>query len=547
MAATLPPHYAVTAGRSTERIAAVADPVITVDAVAAAEALLGIACTDAERAMMLDGLAAQLALIRARRAVPLPEGLAPATRFDPRLPGWRAPPPLPFRPSAAPSPPLPDDAADIAFAPVATLAGWLRGGAISSVALTQIYLDRIARLDPVLHVRALATPALALEQAARADRLLAAGTWLGPLHGIPWGCKDIIDTAGIETAWGAEPYRGRVPARDATVVTRLAAAGAVLLGKLSVGALAFGDLWYGGRTRTPWNPALGSGGSSAGSAAAVAAGLVGFALGTETLGSIVVPAERCGAVGLRPTFGRVPRSGTMPLCWSLDKIGPLARGVEDTALILHALLAPDPADPCQIVAPFGYDAAAPLDGMRLGHFPDDWPDGQGPPLAALAALGITPVPLARADLPYEALRPILTAEAAASFEQLTLSDRDDLLAWQEPRAWPNTFRRARFLSAIDHIQADRLRRRVMQAMAAVFDQVDAIIGPPLAGPMLLISNFTGHPCLVLPSGLRDGMPQALCLWGRLFEEGTILRLGRALEPLLRFPGRPPEPAATGGR
>ncbi len=532
---------------------------ITTDTIAAAERLAGIAYTDAERAQMLDNIAAQIDLARQRRAVDLPVALPPATRFDPRLPGFAMPDPGPFRPEQAAAPDLPEDEADIAHAPVATLGRWIRAGTLSSTRLTRIYLDRIARLAPRLECFATVTAELATRQADSADKLLAAGIYLGPLHGIPWGCKDILDTDGITTGWGAEPYRDRVATGDATVARLLTDAGAVLLGKLTVGALAYGDIWYGGRTRSPWNTEEGSSGSSAGSGSATAAGLVGFSLGTETLGSIVAPSLRCGVTGLRPTFGRVARTGAMPLCWTLDKIGPMCRAVEDTALVLQALNAADPADACQIPAPFGYDAAAPVAGLRVGYYPADI-DGEGSidldraALEAARGLGVELVPLQRPDLPYGALMNTLFAEAAASFEELTLSDRDDMLTWQDPGAWPNTFRKARFLSAVDHVQLDRLRRRIMQDMDATFRQVDAIIGPPLAGPMLIITNYTGHPCLTLRSGFRESetraplslararldqgdvvhgrtftVPHSVCLWGRLFEEGTILRLGRALE------------------
>ncbi len=530
---------------------------ITVEMLAAAGGAMGVTHTAFERAMMIEGIAAQVELARQRRALSLPLALAPATRFDPRLPGFAPPDVGVFRTASVDDGDPPDDDTDIAFAPVFLLSRWVRENKITSARLTRIYLDRIEKLAPRLECVATLTPDLALRQAARADRLLAEGTWLGPLHGIPWGCKDILDTEGIVTGWGAEPWRDRVPAADATVVRLLTQAGAVMLGKLTVGALAYGDIWYGGRTRNPWNTEEGSSGSSAGSACATAAGLVGFSLGTETLGSIVAPSLRCGVTGLRPTFGRVPRTGAMPLCWTLDKIGPICRAVEDTALVLNALNAADPADPCQIPMPFGYDAARPVAGMRVGFYAADFAEATDADRAALEvarSLGVDLVPLERPALPYASLMNTLVAEAAASFEELTLSDRDDELTWQEPGAWPNTFRRARFLSAIDHIQLDRLRRRVMQDMAETFSGVEAIIGPPLAGPMLIITNYTGHPCLVLPCGFRQSetrsplslararldqgetatgptftVPHAICLWGRLFEEGTILRLGRALE------------------
>lgn len=535
------------------------EPAITASTIAAAEAVAGVSYTDAEREQMLDNIGGQIDLALRRRAYKMPLALAPATRFDPRLPGWTPPAQGAFRPLASPPPPLPESAEDIAFAPLATLAGWIRSRRLTSVRLTEIYLERIARLAPRLECFATVTADLAHAQARKADALIAQGHYLGPLHGIPWGAKDILDTAGIATGWGAEPYRDRVPETDATVVRRLADAGAVMLGKTTVGALAYGDIWYGGVTRNPWNAEEGSSGSSAGSCSATAAGLVGFAIGTETLGSIVAPSIRCGTTGLRPTFGRVSRAGAMPLCWTLDKIGPICRTVEDTALVLAAINGPDKADPCAIEMAFGYDAAAPLTGLRVGYYPADFALADIDPLdkAALETvrtLGLELVPLERPDLPYDTLMSVLFAEAAASFEDLTLGNRDDELTWQEKGSWPNTFRKARFLSAIDHIQLDRLRRQVMEVMDAAFAGVDAIIGPCLVGPMLVITNFTGHPCLVLRSGFRESatrgaaslargridqggtkpgathtVPHAICLWSRLFEEGTILRIGRALE------------------
>ena len=546
-----------------------ADRSLTIETIAAAEDVAGVRYSDEERIAMLDNLAAQIDLAVRRRKTPLPNDLAPATRFDPRLLGWRAPLATPFQPPTLNPGPLPDAAEDIAFAPVTKLAGWIAARAISCERLATLYLDRINRFAPRLECVAVVTADLAIAQARRADALLAAGTYLGPLHGIPWGCKDLLDTNGVVTGWGAEPFSGRIPAADATVVRRLTEAGAVLVAKTTVGALAYGDIWYGGVTRNPWNLAEGSSGSSAGSGSATAAGLVAFSIGTETLGSIVAPSLRCGTTGLRPTFGRVPRTGAMPLCWTLDKIGPMCRSVADTALVLAAINGGDSADPCSIDAPFGYDAASPVAELRLGYYPADFAleganDLDRAVLDEARSLGIALVELTRPDLPYESLMNALFAEAAASFEHLTLEDQDDQLTWQEPGAWPNTFRKARFLSAIDHIQLDRLRRRVMQDMDATFESVDAIIGPCLAGPMLIISNFTGHPCLVLRSGFRksptrqrlslaqarldqgaDGegeeftVPHAISLYGRLFDEGALIRIGVALEARLGVAGRRP--------
>lgn len=532
---------------------------ISTEAIAGAEQVLGIQYTEAERATLRDTLSAQVDLALRRRAVTLPRDVPPATRFDPRLPDFAMPLSQAFVPRLRDPGALPDDDTDIAYAPVSRLAGWIRSGAMSSERLTRIYLDRLERIAPRLECATVVLADVALQQARAADALLASGTWLGPLHGIPWGCKDILDTKGIVTGWGAEPFRDRVPEKDATVVTRLAEAGAVLVAKTTVGALAYGDIWYGGRTRSPWNLEEGSSGSSAGSGAATAAGLVGFSLGTETLGSIVAPSTRCGTTGLRPTFGRVPRTGAMPLCWTLDKIGPMCRAVDDTGLVLAAINGGETADPFSIDAPLGDDPGERLAGLRIGYYPADFEadgavDLDRAMLDVVGELGGTLVELTRPDLPYDALMNTLFAEAAASFEDLTLTDLDDTLTWQEPGAWPNTFRRARFLSAIDHIQLDRLRRRVMQDMDAAFRGVDAMIGPCLAGPMLIITNYTGHPCLVMPVGFRDvptrqnlslakarldqgvagegvlhTVPHTISFYGRLFDEGTLLRIGRALE------------------
>ncbi len=534
---------------------------VSVHDIAAAERLLGTPQTEAERALMVPTLAAQRAAALRRRGFALPEALGPATRFDPRLPGFVAPAPGPVV-VPLPALPPPADETAIAFAPVVALAGWVRSGALSAVRLAEIHLARIARLGPALECFAAVCAEPALARAAELDAMLAAGRWLGPLHGIPYGMKDIVDVAGLPCEWGAEPFAGRVPTADAHVTTLLHQAGAVLLGKTAVGALAYGDRWNRGRVRNPWSPLEGSGGSSAGSASAVAAGLAAFAIGTETLGSIVNPSARCGATGLRPTHGRVSRRGAMALCWSLDKIGPICRSVADTALVLDAIHAPDPQDAFQLPMPFGADVSRLPAGLRLGFFAEDMAHPEASPLDAAAleaarGLGVEVVAVQRPDAPWEALRGLLDAEAAAAFEALTLDGRDDTLARQDARAWPNSFRAARFLSAVDHVQLDRLRRYAMQAMDAVFDQVDVVLGPALAGPMLVITNFTGHPSLCLPAGFetlapRPGpweargasgpavtVPYGVCLYGRLFDEEPMLALGQALEAVLGVTGRVP--------
>ncbi|MBI1416600.1 MAG: amidase [Limimaricola sp.] len=526
--------------------------------IAAAERVAGVTYTEAERGQICEAIEGQILSAVARRKSSFRNDEPPATRFDPRLPGFVMPVAERVQLRDAAPGALPDDPEDIAFAPVTQLSGWIANGALSSRRLTEIYLDRIAALNPRLFCFATVAADRALTEADQADRLLAGGTYLGPLHGIPYGLKDLFDTEGIVTAWGAEPYRDRVPENDAAVVERLRAAGAVLLGKTAVGALAYGDVWYGGTTRNPWNLNEGSGGSSAGSASATAAGLCGFAIGTETLGSITNPSHRCGTTGLRPTFGRISRRGAMALCPSLDKVGPICRSVEDTALVLAALNGHDPLDRGSIAATFAFDATAGIAGLRLGYLPDAFGEGatevDHAALAAAKALGIDVIEVRLPDLPYQSLFNTVSAEAAAMFEDLTLSDLDDTLTWQDAGAWPNMFRMARFLSAVDHVQLDRLRYRVMLALDAAFRGVDALIGPFDTGPMLIASNFTGHPCLHLRAGFLQSrtrarttlgggkaieaegplfrVPQGISLWGRLFDEGKILQLGLALEEAL---------------
>ncbi|EPX75570.1 amidase [Salipiger mucosus] len=542
---------------------------ITEADIAGAERLMGLAYTARERVQMVGNLDGQIGSAVARRGLELDNSVPTALRFDPRLPGFEMPRdegcivPLP-------EVPVPEAEADIAFATLPQLAGWIGSGALTSRRLTEIYLARIERLNPHLFCFVTVMTDSALSEADAMDALIAAGHWLGPLHGIPYGLKDLFDTKGTVTGWGAEPYRDRVPEGDARIVTLLREAGAVLLGKTALGALAYSDTWYGGRCRNPWNTEEGSGGSSAGSASATAAGLCAFSIGTETLGSIVSPSQRCGTTGLRPTFGRVSRAGAMALCWSLDKVGPICRGVDDTALVLDAINGADPADRCSIAAPFAYDAEAPIEGLRLGYLPEAFGEGateiDRAALEAARGLGVEVVEVSLPELPYGSLMNALYAEAAAAFEHITLSGLDDTLSWQDDGAWPNTFRKARFLSAVDHVQLDRLRYLVMQALDGLFGEVDALIGPYMTGPMLVASNFTGHPCLHLRAGFDSlgtrGMsslgkgkmtaaqpdasgpvhrvPQGISLWGRLFEEGTILSLGRALEARLGVAAERPE-------
>ncbi len=542
---------------------------ITLDIIAAAERMMGVNYSQTERQQMLDNLEGQIASAIARRSVTLENAVPMALRFDPRLPGFTMPHGADALGVSIVAMPLPAADEDIAFAPITHLATWIKSGALTSRRLTQIYLDRITSIGPKLECFAAVTADLALAEAEAADVLTRAGVNLGPLHGIPYGVKDLFDTKGVVTGWGAEPFQNRVPDTDAAIVTRLRAAGAVLLGKTTVGALAYNDIWYGGVTRNPWNLNEGSSGSSAGSASATAGGLCAFAIGTETLGSITSPSQRCGTTGLRPTFGRVSRAGCMALCNSLDKVGPICRSVEDTAIVLAALNGADINDRSTIAAPFVFDAGASFAQLRVGYLPDAFGDGatavDHAALAATRALGVEVVEVTLPDLPYGALMNILFAEAAASFEDLTLRNTDDTLTWQDAAAWPNAMRKARFLSAVDHVQLDRLRYLAMQALDGLFTQCDVLIGPFMTGPMLIASNYTGHPCLHLRAGFEDlgtrspaslasgslttgeadtagktfTVPQGISLWGRLFDEGPILNLGMALERALAVADRRP--------
>lgn len=528
-------------------------PPITANELAGAERLAGVSYTEAEREQMLNGIDAWVSRAEALRAMEKPNALAPAMTFDPRLPGKRYEPDQGGVRGLGAAPALPSDATDIAFAPTWMQSQWLASGAISSLELTEIYLARIAAHADRLECFVAVTADRARAEARARDAERARGELRGPLHGIPYTLKDIIDVEGLPATWGATVYQDRVATETATVATRLQDAGAVLLGKVTTGAIAYGDIWYDGVTRNPFNPNEGSSGSSAGPASATAAALCSFSIGTETLGSIVSPSHRCGTTGLRPTFGRVPRTGAMALCWSLDKIGPICRAVADTALVLDAINGGDAGDASSIKAGFGADLSRDLTGLRLGYNPAWFEQAADPDRAALEAARSLGVELVEFDVdaePWGAMLIQLEAEAAAAFEHLTLEDLDDRLRWQEDAAWPNTFRRARFASAVDMVNADRLRRKAMEMMAERFDNLDAIIGPNFAGGMLLITNYTGNPQLAFRSGFTDqptrtvfgaaadesgdtfSVPYATSLWGPLFDESVILALGQAIEARL---------------
>ena len=548
-------------------------PEVSAETFAQAEKLVEVELNDAERAEAAGSWRQAMAPLYERRVGPrkvaLEPTLAPWSRVEAVQPGQHAGPERDrFIRSKNDAGTFPANDEDIAFASVAQLSRWIEQRKLTSERLTGIYLDRLTRFDPKLRCVITLTREHAMVQAKQADEEIAAGKYRGPLHGIPWGAKDLLDTAGIPTTYGAEPFRNRVPTADAAVVKRLNDAGAVLVAKLSLGALALNDIWFGGQTMNPWLLEEGASGSSAGPGAATAAGLVGFAIGSETGGSIVSPSMRCGVNGLRPTYGRVPRTGAMTLCWSLDKLGPMARSVEDTLLVVEAITGPDAGDLESVPSKLDFDANADVRGLRVGYFPNWMKEAPATEvdraaLETVKKLGMTPVEVSIPDWPYDSLDVILFAEGAAAFEELTLSHQVDQLKAQVPDAWPNIFRQSRFLSAVDFVQADRFRRKVANEMARVFSQVDLLLVPSLRDEMLTLTNFTGHPSLTMRAGFVEvsearsdwapdpnkplpkfspprRVPHGITLIGRLFDEGTLGRVGVALEKAFHVAGeRPP--------
>ncbi len=537
-------------------------PAVSPETFTEAEKLVRVEMTATDRAEAASNWRESMAALYERRTGPrkisLEAQLSPATQWNPVLPGMKAGPDRDrfLRSKNDPGmPPSKDD--DIAFSTVTQLSRWIENRNLSSERLTNIYLDRLERFDPKLRCVITLTREPALAQAKKADKEIAAGKYRGPLHGVPWGAKDLLDTAGIRTTYGAEPYRNRVPAKNAVVVQRLDDAGAVLVAKLSMGALALNDIWFGGQTMNPWLLEEGSSGSSAGPGAATAAGLVAFSIGSETEGSIVSPSTRCGITGLRPTYGRVARTGAMTLCWSLDKLGPMTRSVEDAMLVLQAISGPDAGDLASVPSKLDFDAGASVQGLRVGYFPAWMNDAQASAvdraaLDTVKKVGMIPVEVAIPDWPYDSLNLILFAESAAAFEEITLNHTVDELKMQVPDGWPNSFRQSRFLSAVDFVQTDRFRRKVAEEMERVFSEVDLLLVPALRDEMLTITNFTGHPSLTLRAGFVEisearsdwapdpknplpkfspprRVPYGVTLIGRLFDEGTIGRAGLALE------------------
>lgn len=511
-------------------------PVFDESLITDAENLMGLQFDTAEHRMMQRKLQNNLRSYEMMREYPLDNSVAPALLFLPLFPdrseGIESEESQWFLPEDAERPANDND---IAFMSVAELSVLIKTGQISSVELTKLYLKRLKKYSDTLHCVITLTDNLALEQAEKADKELAEGIYRGPLHGIPYGVKDLLAVEGYRTTWGAKPYEEQVVEGTATVVKKLEEAGAVLIAKLSMGALAMGDLWFDGRTRNPWNPEEGSSGSSAGSASATSAGLVGFSIGTETLGSIVSPSARCGVSGLRPTYGSVSRAGVMALSWSMDKIGPICRSAQDCAIVFDVIRGEDGIDLTVTDRPFNYKGGGDIKSLRVGYIKSAF-DGNYETrlndmdvIRAFRRMGVRPEPveLEFEGMPLQSLRIILTAEAGAAFDDLTLTNLDSLLTGQNKGDWPNIFRASRFIPAVEYIQANRHRTILMQQMGEIMKDYDVVITPCFRGNQLLVTNLTGHPCVVVPNGFNDkGAPTSICFIGRLNDEASILLAAR---------------------
>jgi len=514
--------------------------------VAQAEKIMGLTFTEAERDSLLSDLDDYVESYAALRGVEVDNGVPPAIAFNPLPIGFEVPSgDRDIKLSKPGQKKRPQNLEDLAFWTVRDLGELIREHKVTSTELTEMYLDRLRKFGPELECVITLTEEMALAAAKRADEEIAAGNYRGPLHGIPYGAKDLLAVQGYPTTWGAEPYRNQTREETATVVRKLEEAGAVLVAKLTLGALAWGDVWYGGKTRNPWNLEQGSSGSSAGSASATSAGLVAFAIGTETWGSIVSPSTRCGTTGLRPTYGRVSRYGAMALSWSMDKIGPICRTAEDCAIVFDAMRGSDGLDQSVIDAPFGYAPDVELSSLRVGYiksaFEEDYPNQafDEATLGVLRGLGAELIPIELPELPVSALAMILTAEAAAAFDDLTRSNRDDMMARQIKNAWPNVFRGGRFIPAVEYIQANRVRYMIIQEMEKL--EVDIWVAPSFIGDNLLLTNLTGHPCVVLPNGFNDdGAPVSITIMGRLFEEATVLAVANAVQRVTDVHEKHPE-------
>ena len=531
------------------------DAPITAETIACAEEIAGITLTEEQRAELVEDLEQHLENYTSVRELALPNNVPPALMFDPRMSGTRPPSSVQgVRWEPAPVD-RPSNDEDMAFMQVAELAYLLKSRAVTSTELTELYIGRLKQYDDVLHAVITLTEDLAYRQSARADVELDAGVWRGPLHGIPWGAKDLLSVRGYPTTWGAAPYKDQILDENAAVVDRLESAGAVLIAKLSLGALAWGDVWFGGKTKNPWNIEEGSSGSSAGPGAAVAAGLVGFAIGSETLGSIVSPSTRNGVTGHRPTYGLVSRHGAMTLSWSMDKLGPMARSALDCALVFEAIRGADTRDLVTVNAPFPFSLEKDVSALSVGYvqkaFESDY-SGKTRDSATLDVLRnmdveLIPIELPD-DLPIDAMLTTLGVEAAAAFDTLTLSNGVDQMVRQGEGTWPHEFRVNRFVPAVEFLQASRCRWLLMQRMNTVMQQVDVFVSPSFGGRTLAITNLTGHPCVTVPNGF-DALesdtdsprrrPRSITFVGPLYADANVLRLASAFQSATDFHLRRP--------
>ncbi|WP_448519201.1 amidase [Rhodoflexus sp.] len=514
---------------------------ITPAVVAEAAKIIGLDFTQVERDSMIDELVRARENYARMRTVPLPNQVVSALDFNPLPVGFSMETKqLPFKTSPQGKVTLPANREELAFYSVTQLAELIRTRQITSEELTQFFIERLKKYDEKLFCVVTLTEERALAEARQADAEIRAGRYKGILHGIPYGAKDLLAAKGYPTTWGSPIYRNRVIDTDAAVVRRLREAGAVLAAKLSVGEFAWGDVWFGGMTRNPWNMNQGSSGSSAGSAAAVAAGLLPFAIGTETLGSIVSPSTVCGTTGLRPTYGRVSREGCMALSWSMDKIGPIARTVEDCAVVFNAIYGPDGKDQHVRNFPFNYDGTQSIKGLRIGYvkadFERNYPFKQNDSLALakLREMGVELIPIELPLLPIRELGLIISCEGGAAFDELTRTNMDDQMVRQVKNAWPNVFRAGRFIPAVEYIQANRIRTLLIEEMAEKLKNIDVYVAPSWAGSNLTLTNLTGHPAVVVPNGFHNGTPTSITFTGKLYGEGALLRFAKAYQDATDF-------------
>jgi Asp-tRNA(Asn)/Glu-tRNA(Gln) amidotransferase A subunit family amidase len=521
---------------------------ITTNDVRGAEQLIGLDFSDQKLDLMLPGLREELKDYENLRKLSLSNSVPPAVTFNPIPVGFKFPPGhsrVRWTPPGKVRVPASED--ELAFYSVSELGALLKSRRVSSERLTRLYLERLKKFGPKLECVITLTEELALAQARRADAEIAAGRYRGPLHGIPYAAKDLLAVKGLPTTWGAAPYTNQVFDANATVIQRLEDAGAVLVAKTTLGELAMGDIWFGGKTRNPWDVKQGSSGSSAGSAAGTAAGLFAFAIGSETYGSIVSPCDRCGATGLRPSYGRVSRTGAMVLSWSMDKLGPICRRVEDCALVFNAIYGPDGKDQTLYDAPFRYDPKLNLKKLRIGYVKTDFDKEKGErkehdqvALEMVRGLGVDLLPVELPDYPQDSISLVLSTEGAAAFESLTRDGHEDWLKQQTAGAWPNIFRTHRFVPAVEYLQAQRARYLLIQETARVFDKVDLFLAPSLSGKSLLLGNLTGLPCVVVPNGFStNNTPTSICFVGKLFGDGELLSVARRYQEQARFYQRRP--------